>query len=197
MIVQENRSFDDLFQGYPGADTQSWGYDSKGDKVALQPIVLETSWDIDHSATAYFAACDGSGSLPGTNCKMDGFDKEGLTCSRGAHPYCPPPLSQYGYVPHSETKPYFAMAKQYVLADRMFTSNFDGSSFVSHQYIIAGQANSTVDFPNSPIWGCDGGKGDVISTITQQRTFGPSIRACFQDQTLGDEMDAAGVTWRY
>ena len=32
------------------------------------------------------------------------------------------------------------MAKQYVLADNMFTSNFDASSFVSHQYLIAAQA---------------------------------------------------------
>ena len=28
-IVQENRSFDNLFQGYPGADTVSAGKDSK------------------------------------------------------------------------------------------------------------------------------------------------------------------------
>ena len=26
-VVQEYRSFDDLFQGYPGAYTQSYGYD--------------------------------------------------------------------------------------------------------------------------------------------------------------------------
>jgi len=35
IIVQENRSFDDLFQGYPGANTQSYGYDSSGNKVVL------------------------------------------------------------------------------------------------------------------------------------------------------------------
>jgi phospholipase C len=197
VIVQENRSFDDLFQGFPGADTQAYGYTSSGKKVALRPVPLEVDWDVAHSSKAYFDACDGSGSLPGTDCKMDGFDKEPFVCSRGLHPYCPPGDSQYAYVPHAETKPYFAIAKQYVLADRTFASNFDGSSFVSHQYFIAAQANSAVDYPSEPYWGCDGGKGDTVVTITQERTYGAPVRACFTDRTLADEMDAAGVSWRY
>src|SRR5580704_8897547 len=40
IIVQENRSFDNLFQGAPNADTQSWGYDSKGDKIDLRPLTM-------------------------------------------------------------------------------------------------------------------------------------------------------------
>ncbi|HKU82201.1 MAG TPA: alkaline phosphatase family protein [Candidatus Tumulicola sp.] len=196
VIVQENRSFDDLFQGYPGADTQSYGYTSKGKKVKLHPIGLTTPWDIDHSAASFFKACDGSGSLPGTNCKMDGFDQEYVTCGTGNKPPCPYSNPMYAFVPHSQTKPYFAMASQYVLADRMFASNFDGSSFVSHQYLIAGQASSSVDYPES-VWGCDGGPQDTIQTLTQQRTFGSPIQACFDNETLGDEMDAASISWKY
>lgn len=195
IIVQENRSFDDLFHGYPGAHARSYGFASDGTKVPLKAVPLEAAWDIDHSAKAYFAACDGTGSLPGTNCKMDGFDKEGVTCGP-PQPPCPYPHPQYAYVPKQETKPYFALAQQYVLADKMFASNFDGSSFVSHQYLIAGQASSTVDYPLN-VWGCDGGPQDTIDTITQQRAFSSPIVACFQNQTLGDEMDTAGVTWRY
>src|SRR5581483_12027379 len=37
-IVQENRSFDDVFRAYPGADTVSSGEDSHGNTIALQPI---------------------------------------------------------------------------------------------------------------------------------------------------------------
>jgi phospholipase C len=197
IIVQENRSFDNLFQGFPGADTQSYGYASTGEKIALKPFGLETPWDIDHSSQAFFAACDGQGSLPGTDCKMDGFDKESMSCGLGGGPLkCPKPDSQYGYVPATETKPYVALATQYVLADRMFASNFDGSSFVSHQYIIAGQANSSVNYPSN-IWGCGGGGNDVIPTITAQRTYGPSISPCFDSPTLGDELDSAHVSWRY
>ncbi|MFZ0682013.1 MAG: hypothetical protein WAM84_03940, partial [Candidatus Cybelea sp.] len=58
-IVQENRSFNDMFMGYPGADTVSSGKNSLGQKVKLQPVSLKTVYDVDHSASAMFAACDG------------------------------------------------------------------------------------------------------------------------------------------
>jgi phospholipase C len=195
VIVQENRSVDNLFQGYPGADTQAFGTDSAGKKLALQPVALEAQWDILHNAAGYFAACDGRGKLPGTSCRMDGFDKEVVDCG-GVGPPCPFPEPEYAYVPQSETKPYFAMAHQYVLADKMFATNFDASSFVSHQYIIAGQASSTVDFPNG-IWGCDAGPSVTIPTISLQRTYSTPIAPCFDNRTLGDELDAAGISWRY
>ena len=196
IIVQENRSFDNLFQGYPDADTQSYGYTSTGQKVQLAPISLSAPWDVDHSSKAFFAACDGQGSIPGTHCRMDGFDKEAASCQVPPEPRCPNKTPQYGYVPQSETKPYFAMAKQYVLADKTFASNFDGSSFVAHQYLIAAQASSTVDFPLT-YWGCDGGPKDTVGTITQQRTYGGRIQACLDNSTLGDELDSAGVSWKY
>ena len=198
IVVQENRSFDDLFQGYPGADTRSYGYTSTGKKISLAPIRLEAPWDIQHNSHEFFSACNGTGSLPGTHCKMNGFDQEPVTCGRPiGGPRCPNADPQYGYVPPDETKPYVAMAQQYVLADRMFTSDFDGSSFVSHQYAISAQADTSVDFPSTSVWGCDGGQKDTIATLTQQRTYGPSIRACFDDNTLADELDNAGISWRY
>jgi phospholipase C len=193
IIIQENRSFDNLFQGFPGADTQSYGYNEKGEKITLEPVGLETTWDIEHTANSFIEACDGQGSFPGTDCKMDGFDKESWGCGDS----CPNNNPPYSYVPQSETAPYFAMAKQYVLADEMFPSNFDGSSFISHQYIIAAQASSTVNYPYSR-WGCEGGSGDLIATITKQRTW-PSgyIQACFDETTLADELDAKGISWRF
>jgi phospholipase C len=197
IIIQENRSFDNLFQGYPGADTQSFGYTSTGRKVKLVPIGLATNWDVLHTAGAYMDACDGQGSIPGTDCKMDGFDKEHVSCGGKSQPPCPDPNPQYSYVPHNETKPYFAIAKQYVLGDRMFTTNFDASSFISHQYIIAGYASSAVNFPNTT-WGCGGGSNDRIPLITQQRIY-PSgyISPCFDNPTLADELDAAHLPWAY
>ncbi len=73
-IVQENRSFNNLFMGYPGAKTQNYGYDTKGHKIVLRAQDLAQGWDIDHFSPAFFAACDGQGKLPGTRCKMDGWD---------------------------------------------------------------------------------------------------------------------------
>jgi phospholipase C len=197
IIVQENRSFDNLFAGLPGADTQSYGYDSKGKKITLAPITLATTWDLDHSFNSFFTNCDGQGKYPGTKCRMDGFDLEGVTCGQGSEPKCPNAHPQYAYVPRSEVRPYFDMASQYVVGDRMFESNFDGSSFVSHQYIIAAQANSTVNVPFGGPWGCGGGPGDMIETVTLQRQIGPPVPPCFDNTTLGDELDAAGLSWKY
>jgi phospholipase C len=193
--MQENRSLDNLFQGFPGADVQSYGYTSKGAKVTLQPVPLGINWDIDHRSVAYYEACDGQGSIPGTKCKMDGFDKEAVTC--GVNPPCPNANPQYSYVQASDTKPYVSLARQYVLGDKTFTSNFDASSFVSHQYIIAAQADKTIDYPTLGVWGCDGGPQDTIWTITQQRALDTKIQTCFDYQTLGDELDAKGISWRY
>jgi phospholipase C len=187
IIIQENRSFDNLFQGYPNADTVPAGKDSKGDVITLQPVSLATKYEIDHSFTAMANACDGTGKLPGTGCRMDAFDKE-YADGGPSHP-------QYVYVPHNESKPYFDMAHEWVVADRMFQSHLD-ESFVSHQYLIAGQAQSSVDLPGI-YWGCDGNKADTVKTITMQRTYGPPQRACFDYTTLGDELDKAGLTWRF
>src|SRR5579863_5518420 len=186
-IIQENRSFDNLFAGYPGADTVSRGKNSKGQIIRLAPVGLERKYTIDHSDDAMFAACDGTGKLPGTDCRMDGFDRE--------HVFDGPRNPQYVYVPHAESKPYFDMAHEWVLADEMFQSQLD-ESFVAHQYAIAAQAAWSVNLPNS-LWGCGGGKHNTIATITKDRAPGPPIEPCFDYQTLADELDAAHLTWRF
>jgi len=186
-IVQENRSFNDLFEGYPGAKTASSGKDEAGHTIALQPISLKTVYEIDHSAGAMFQACDGMGKLPGTKCRMDGFNLE--------NEYGGPHDGQYDYVPQSETKPYWDMAHEFVLADKMFASQLD-ESFVAHQYIIAAQARSSVDVPDS-FWGCGGEPADSVPMITKLRTYGGSQRPCFNYTTLGDELDKAGLSWRF
>ncbi len=186
-IVQENRSFDNLFQGYPGADTVAQGQNSQGQTITLQPWSLTKQYVIDHSASAMFAACNGTGSLPGTDCRMNGFNNE--------ESFGGPTNPEYVYVPHNESKPYFDMAHEGVLADHMFQSQLD-ESFVAHQYIIAAQADWSVDLPNG-YWGCQGGPSDTVQTITKERTYGGYEQACFDYQTLGDELDKAGLSWRF
>jgi phospholipase C len=187
-VVQENRSFNNLFMGYPGATTQNYGYDTKGHKIVLRAQDLAELWDIDHFSPAFFAACDGKGKLPGTHCKMDGWDKEAT--------YLPAPKdAPYAYVPKAQVDPYWKMAKQYVLADKMFASNLDGS-FIAHQYVVAAYASRAVDSPDSS-WGCEGGSGDKIYQLTAKRTYGSMTPACFDNSTIGSEADGAGVSWRF
>ncbi|MBV8372841.1 MAG: hypothetical protein JOY69_06245, partial [Candidatus Eremiobacteraeota bacterium] len=196
IIIQENRSFNNLFYGFRGAKTAKYGYDTNGNKITLQPIPLETTWDIDHSSNSFFAACNGTGSIPGTNCRMNGFDNEYYGCG-GSGPPCPNANPPYSYVPHSETKPYFSMARQYVLADQMFASNFDASSFISHQYFISGQAVHAVNYPDNA-WGCPGGPSDMIATVGPQRQIPEGYETvCWDPTTLGDELDNAGVSWAF
>ncbi len=187
-IVQENRSFNNLFMGYPGATTQSYGYDTNGKKITLQKVDLSTSWDIDHFSASFFAACDSAKGLPGTHCKMDGWNEEHATLGAPMNP-------AYSFVRKHDIQPYWDLAKQYVLADRAFASNMDGS-FVAHQYTIAAYAGRSVDGPLSE-WGCEGGKDDTIATLTKKRKLGPSVVACFNNATIGTNADATGATWRY
>ncbi len=187
-VVQENRSFNNLFMGYPGAKTQKYGYDTDGNKISLYKESLANNWDIDHSAAAFFEDCDGSGSLPGTKCKMDGWNNQQAGIGH-------PPNFAYAYVPEKQIDPYWKMAHQYVIADHMFASNLDGS-FVAHQYAVAAYSSEAVDVPNAQ-WGCEGTAGDKVPTLTQQRVDGPKITPCFDNATIGINADNAGVTWRF
>ncbi|MEO6834766.1 MAG: alkaline phosphatase family protein [Candidatus Tumulicola sp.] len=197
IIVQENRSFNNLFYGFPGANTASYGYDSHKQKVALKPVTIATKWDVEHAADGFFKACDGKGSYPGTQCRMDGFDREIVGCGGSSGPRCPIKYPEYSYVPASETKPYFAMARQYVLADEMFASNFDASSFVSHQYIISGRSEKAVNYPSSS-WGCPGGPSDQVAMVGLMRQYPDGYeQPCWDSTTLGDELDKAGLKWAY
>ncbi len=193
IIVQENRSFNNLFYGAKGATTAGYGYDSYGQKINLVQIPLETTWDVEHDSYGDIAACDGpTSSLPGTNCKNNGFNNEWAGCGSS----CPTKYPEYAYVPHSETKPYFDMAKEWVLADHMFASNFDASSFISHQYIISAQAEKAINYPDSA-WGCPGGPSDNIGEVGSQRQPSGSEVVCWDPTTLGDELDKANVSWGF
>ncbi len=188
IIIQENRSFDNLFQGYPGADTVTRGKDSKGRWIALRSVSLTSQYVIDHSSDAMFGDCNGTGKSPGTHCRMNGFDTESVEGG-------PIRLAQYAYVPHDESKPYFDMAHEWVLSDRTFASQLD-ESFTAHQYLIAAQAHSSVNVPTG-LWGCGGGERDLVLTIAHDRSYGSYQKPCFDYLTLGDELDAAGLPWRF
>ncbi|HEV3092137.1 MAG TPA: alkaline phosphatase family protein [Candidatus Cybelea sp.] len=189
-LVQEGRSFDDLFGGYPGADTVSSGEISSGKTVGLQPISLKARYDINTQADAMFEACNGSGSLPGTDCLMNGFNNEEVYGGPKRVKY-----PMYAYVPHEESKPYFDIAHEWVVADHMFASQLDGS-FTAHQYIVAAQSGRAVNVPVGA-WGCSGGKYDEIGTLTSSRGFGPNEDACFTYVTLANELEKTNLSWRY
>jgi len=190
VIFQENRSFDNLFEGFPGADTVTSGSD-RGTTVPLAPVLLEQGTDLDHSHIGWWADWDYGA--------MDGFAHPGAIV---AQPPLPSPDFPYAYVPQSETVPYWTLAKNFTLGDRMFQSN-TGPSFVAHQYLIAGQAGDADENPVAPkgqrdnIWGCDSPTGTTVALLGPNGTDLPGVFPCFDYRTFADVMDAHDVSWRY
>ena len=189
LIVQENRSFDNLFHGYPGADTADYGFAHDGTHVRLEPVSLRAPYDISNGFQDFIRSFDSG--------KMDGFDLRAIV--RRPHNEIPLKAAQYpnyAYVPHDEIEPYLDLANQYVLADRMFQSNID-QSFAAHLYLIAGQAHATVNVPNGRPWGCDAAPRTRVLTINQKRERDSLVFPCFDIPTLADQLDGAGLSWAY
>jgi len=200
VVIQENRSFDDLFATFPGADGATEGLEklSSGDQyVALQEVDLASPCDWGHSRQAYLKDWDKG--------KMDAFNLE----SGGVK--CPGPngTAVYQYVNPSEIGPYWSLAQQYVLADQMFQTQGSGS-FTAHQDLIAGgtiinqsQTESLVDFPSESPWGCDAPAGTVTSLLVsnppkalkRENHKGPF--PCLSYETMRDLLDANSVSWTY
>ena len=77
----------------------------------------------------------------------------------------------------------------------MFASNLDGS-FVAHQYAIAAYASHSVDWP-TVILGMRGRIEGHSSDADGEAHVRSEHRACFDNPTIGNEADAAGVSWRF
>jgi phospholipase C len=174
VIMQENRSFDNLFNGFPGADTVQSGV-SNGAAVPLMPVALGDSRDLNHSHTQWWSDWD--------NGLMDGFAQNGS-------------MLPYSYVPESDVEPYWTLAREFILGDRMFQSN-TGPSFVAHQYMIAGQSGHVAENPTGSVWGCDADPGTTAALLGPNGTDLPGVFPCFDYQTIADLLDEKGVTWRY
>ena len=194
VIVQENRSVDNLFAGIPGRAHAAYGYNRSGVKDHAEARSARGGVGFPARFHELLRLLRRPGRVPGDGLQNGRLRQRDWECGKAGYPQCPNANPPYSYVPRSETKPYFFIGEHYIFADEMFPSNFDSSSFVSHQYAIAAQASSTVNFPIGP-WGCEG--GSTIPTVTQQRTIGKSVAPCFNNKTLGDELDKAGVSWRY
>ena len=193
LMIQENRSFDDFFATYPGADGATTGKTHKGKTIPLRKRTLG-ALDINHVYQSYTTDCD----LKGGVCQMDGFDLSKISQTPiGTYPY--------QYANPDQIKPYWTIASQYVLADHMFQTQGSGS-FTAHQDLIAGATRlndheSVIDTPSSSQeWGCDAKAGTVTSLITTQLQFefdkGPFPCFTYPTGTLRDLLDAKGVSWR-
>ncbi len=205
VIIQENRSFENFFAGYPGANAPTYGCAAgtgarrrsssssgcpSGDvEVPLHAVTFDDAADLAHDWSSSMADWD--------NGKMDGFYEFGQKGRHGAD-------AAYAYVSQYLIAPYWDMAEQYVLADEMFPTEF-GGSFTGHLTLVAGTDNLTanhaeVDFPSKPPDDCDSPPGTRTSYLDnhrrEHRFAGPF--PCFdQWRTIAQDLDGAGVSWKY
>ena len=207
LIVQENRSVDNLFGTFPGVDGATSGYYLKKvggtyvkTKITLAKKPLTGGLDINHASSAYNYACDGKDTYPKTSCDMDGFNLEGIGGNNPASTY------PYQYIDPNDIKPYWAIAKQYAIGDHLFQTQGSGS-FTAHQDLFAGgtaidSTDSLIDYPNTwANWGCGEAKGTHTSLLTTAGTLlhnqGPFPCLTYPTPTMRDLLDAKGVTWKY
>ncbi len=202
IIFQENRTPDNLFHDpvliARGADIASSGINSSGQTIPLAPIPLGINYDLNHLHSGFVAMYDGG--------KMDGADNVAVIYCADM-PICPPPNAQFMYVQASDVQPYFQLAEQYVFGDRMFQTN-QGPSFPAHQFILSGTsaptATSNLFAAENPLMGtaaapagCAAPAAATVQLIDPTGNESQTTYPCFEHPTLADELDAAGVSWRY
>ncbi len=217
LMIQENRTFNNLFATFPGAvgATTGYGLVKKTGKYVRTPIALTEAnltdhGDVTHLYKAFLTAYHQGG--------MDGFNLIKYVTDGQPEGKAP-----YQYVDPNQIKPYWDIASQWGLADEMFQTQ-GSDSFTAHQDLIRGgtcittassckdqspQTKSLIDPPTtSAAWGCDSNKGAETTTIDGklQVDYRGGPFPCSRDfpdygssgyTTLRDLFDAKSISWKY
>lgn len=183
-IIKENRSFDNYFGQFPGANGATTGVLSSGVIVPLTHAPDYTWHDVGHDWYSGVEVIDGG--------KMDLFDVNYGANIHGDYLT----FTQMG---QADIPNYWTYAQTFELADQMFSSE-EGPSFPNHLYTIAATANGVISIPNkvgqSQSWGCD---SDVVNSVEVMDSSGniTNVPPCFDFTTLADLLDGAGVSWKF
>jgi phospholipase C len=184
IIDKENRSFDQYFGTFPGADGTTTGLLPNGQRVHLIHAPDHLLLDIAHAGTAARRAIDGG--------LMDRFDTLAGAIQNGKDVA----MSQFY---RQDIPAYWAYASRFTLDDHFF-STIAGPSFPNHLVTVAAQSANTDDNPQNngkPAWGCDSGPLTQVDQINPRTGAHHYVFPCFNIRTITDEMDQAGVSWKY
>ncbi len=181
-IVKENHSFDNLFAHFAGADGASHALAGHR-RVPLRRTPDHLPFDIGHTGSSARSAVNGG--------RMNRFYKLAGAIQFGRD------YADSAYV-HSEIPDYWAYARRFTLADHFF-STILGPSFPNHLVTIGAQSGGVIDNPfgqTNNAWGCDSKGPSAVRMETPAGAIS-KIRPCLNFNTLADEADRAGVSWRY
>ncbi|HEX6508360.1 MAG TPA: alkaline phosphatase family protein [Chloroflexota bacterium] len=184
IFVKENRTFDNYFGTFPGADGTTHGRLSDGKIVPLIHTPDHTLLDIAHHGDAADVAV--------ANGQMNGFDRLPGALQNGENIA----LSQ---LYESDIPNYWAYARNFTLMDHFF-STINGPSFPNHLVTVAANSHNTIDNPvynTYHSWGCDAGQYTQVATQDPQTGARGWTKPCFDMTTLPDLLQKAGISWKY
>lgn len=184
IIDKENRSFDNYFGTFPGADGATKAALSDGRVVPLIHTPDHTLLDIAHAGNAAQVAV--------ANGLMNGFDRLPGAIQDGQNIA----LSQLS---ESDIPNYWAYARTFTLDDHFF-STINGPSFPNHLASVAASSYNTDDNPiynTYHAWGCDSGKYTRVEQVDPVTNATRMIMPCFDMTTLPDLLQQAGISWKY
>jgi phospholipase C len=226
VIVQENRTPDDLFYGLctphrnandrcsatPTAsqyDIQTGNWLDRNSSTGVTqpaPVALANTYDLSHAHTAFVSMCNANSSGV---CKMDGAGD--IVCSGTCAGLTKP---QFKFVDNSQgvVQPYVDMALAYGWANYMFQTN-QGPSFPAHQFLFGGTSapsaaddaagifasenmSTTTAGAADGIAGCTAPATTTVEVINSTGGENTKIYPCFEHQTMADILPAS-FTWRY
>jgi len=224
-IVKENRTFNNYFATYPGAEGATEGGTIRCDEGGCQdgPVMQLTvgpdvyPHDLTHCFRCGLVAINGG--------KMNGFNRMNgvIPQSTNADLYGADMIG-YSYLDRDGVPNYWAYADRFVLADRFFTSMY-GPTLPEHLYAVAAQANLIVDNKGNaetPGSYCDDSteyasrfrpaavrrdEEDILGLEREITRNGSNtydladhwgqIRLCFDIEVLPDQLEEQGISWKY
>lgn len=224
-IVKENRSFNNYFATYPGAEGATEGGTIEcTERGCRDGPVVELTRGVDvypHDLTHCFRC----GLVAINDGRMNGFNRMNgvIPQSENADLFGADMLG-YSYLEREDIPSYWAYADRFVLADHFFTSMY-GPTLPEHLYTVAADANFIVDNKSTTDH-----EGSYCDDPTENATrFTPrevreneerilelereinangtntydiadywsSIRLCFNIDVLPDQLEDAGISWKY
>jgi phospholipase C len=190
-IIKENRTFDNLFGRFPGANGVTVGND-QGEQRPLTQALDMVPEELPHCYECALQAYDQG--------KMDGFATVSDATDRYAY-------TQY----RSQDLPnYWTWAQHFVLGDNFFASA-QGPSFPNHLYTIAAQSGGAHENPIQNLhelqarhqetglfkaWGCDSLPTSFVPVFDSEGNE-KQLPPCFDFQTEGDLLSAKDIPWAY
>ena len=210
LVIQENRTPDNLFQGLCTPTTTNpipcsttpgpgqYNIQTKGwlDNTSLtgttdpHPVRLSLDYDPGHAHSDFLTQCD----LKNGSCAMDGAANVGCT----ARSHSCPPKASFGFVDNSKgvVQPYLDLAKSYGWANYMFQTN-QGPSFSAHQFLFGATSAPSAHDDHHGIFVYAGKEptGCAAPSTARAGLIGPTgdslgqIFPCFERKTLTDLLE--------